>query len=68
VDERIKRWGVDSPIFQSKVRGEFPDISNDTLILPKWIEAAQMRELERTRRPVLAADIARYGEDEHASP
>jgi hypothetical protein len=34
------------------------------LILPKWIEAAQKRTLERTRRPIIAADIARFGEDE----
>jgi hypothetical protein len=34
------------------------------LILPKWIEAAQKRILERTRRPIIAADIARFGEDE----
>jgi len=58
------RWGVTSPIYQSKVLGEFPDLSDDTLILPKWIEAAQKRTLERTRRPIIAADIARFGEDE----
>jgi len=46
------------------VLGEFPDISDDSLILPRWIEAAQKRTLERTRRPIIAADIARFGEDE----
>jgi hypothetical protein len=34
------------------------------LILPKWIEAAQKRTLERPRCPIIAADIARFGEDE----
>jgi hypothetical protein len=34
-EERKVRWGVTSPIYQSKVLGEFPDISDDTLILPK---------------------------------
>jgi hypothetical protein len=34
------------------------------LILSRWIEAAQKRTLERTRRPIIAADIARFGEDE----
>ena len=53
-----------SPIYQSKVLGEFPDISDDSLILPRWIEAVQKRTLERTRRPIIAADIARFGEDE----
>jgi hypothetical protein len=66
VEERKIRWGVTSPIYQSKVLGEFPDISDDTLILPKWIEAAQKRTLERTCRPIIAADIARFGEDETA--
>jgi hypothetical protein len=64
VEERKVSWGVTSPIYQTKVLGEFPDISDDTLILPKWIEAAQKRTLERTRRPIIAADIARFGEDE----
>jgi hypothetical protein len=64
VEERKLRWAVTSPIYQSKVLGEFPDISGDSLILPEWIEAAQKRTLERTRRPIIAADIARFGEDE----
>jgi hypothetical protein len=64
VEERKVRWGVNSPIYQSKVLGEFPDLSDDTLILPKWIEAAQKRSIERNRGPRLAWDIARFGEDE----
>jgi phage terminase large subunit len=56
--------GVNSPIYQSKVLGEFPDLSDDTLILPKWIEAAQKRSVKRTKRPIIAADIARFREDE----
>jgi hypothetical protein len=64
VEERKIRWGVNSPIYQSKVLGEFPDISDDSLILPRWIEAAQKRSLERNRRPVMSWDIARFGEDE----
>lgn len=55
---------MNSPIYQSKVLGEFPDISDDSLIHPMWIEAAQKRSLERNRRPVLSWDIARFGEDE----
>ena len=63
VEERKLRWRVTSPIYQSKVLGEFPDVSDDTLIQPKWIEAAQKRSMERTRRPIIAADIARVGEE-----
>jgi hypothetical protein len=32
--------------------------------LPKWIEATEKRTLEPSRRPIIAANIARYGEDE----
>ena len=32
--------------------------------MPKWIEAAQARSIARDRRPHLAVDVARYGEDE----
>jgi hypothetical protein len=51
VEERKVRWGVTSPIYQSKVLGEFPDVSDDTLILPKWIEAAQKRTSNATAAP-----------------
>ena len=35
VEERKLRWGVTSPIYQAKVLGEFPDVSDDTLIQAK---------------------------------
>jgi hypothetical protein len=41
----------------------FSAISNDTMILPEWIEAAQKPTLERTRRPIIAADVARFGDE-----
>jgi hypothetical protein len=66
VDERIKRWGVDSPIFASKVRGRFPKVSIDSVISPHWVTLAQSREL--TPNPMLASrlgvDVARYGTDQ----
>ena len=31
-------WGTTSPAYVSRIIGEFPDISNDTLIMPRWIE------------------------------
>jgi hypothetical protein len=46
------------------VLGEFPDISDDKLIMPKWIEAAPARTIKRNGRPDLAWDIARFSEDE----
>ena len=63
VDQSAGCGGATSPAYVSRIIGEFPDISNDTLIMPRWIEAAQARTLERTRWPKLGADIARYGGD-----
>lgn len=40
VYERIKKWGVNSPMYQGRVSAEFPDMSENTLIPLSWIEAA----------------------------
>ncbi len=63
VAERIHRWGIESPIFTAKVRGEFPDIGDDVLIGPGLIREAQQRSLERSGRPILGVDVARFGMD-----
>jgi hypothetical protein len=62
--ERIRRWGINSPIFSSRVRGRFPNVTIDTLIHPHWVTLAQARELDP--RPMMArmgVDVARYGTD-----
>lgn len=64
VAERIKRWGVDSPLFQSKVRGLFPQVTLDTLINPHWVTLAQSREVKPTPTAArIGVDVARYGSD-----
>lgn len=63
VDERIHRWGIDSPLFTAKVRGEFPDVGDDVLIGPGLIKAAQDRHLEPAGRAILGVDVARFGMD-----
>lgn len=64
VAERIDRWGIDSPLFVSKVRGAFPKVTLDTVIQPGWVLAAQIRELpEDITDPRIAVDVARYGTD-----
>jgi hypothetical protein len=54
------RLSFDTPAYTGK------EVPEDLLllILPKWIEATQKRTLEHTRRPIIAANIARFGEDE----
>jgi hypothetical protein len=64
VAERIKRWGVSSPIFQSKVRGRFPTVTTDTLIHPHWLTLAAAREVKPIPSQArYGADVARYGSD-----
>jgi len=63
VEDARKRWGVDSPIYQSKVLGEFPEASEDTLIPASWIIAAQGRDLEPEPPTQLGVDVARFGTD-----
>jgi len=41
--EKMARWGTDSPIYTSKVLGEFPESTDEALIPLSWIRAAQDR-------------------------
>jgi phage terminase large subunit len=51
-------------LFTSKVRAEFPSISDDTLITPGMVTAAQNRELVGFVPGRFGCDIARWGDDE----
>lgn len=64
VEERVKRWGKNSPLYTSKVLGDFPEVSIDTLIAPALIRAAWDNELPGTVQGCLGVDVARYGDDE----
>lgn len=63
VEDKRHRWGEDSPLWQSKVLGEFPEASENTLIRPAWIAAAQQRELPPSLPYRLGVDVARFGTD-----
>lgn len=63
VEERKRKWGEDSPLYQSKVLGEFPDLSDDSLITPKMIREAMERDLETLEIPTFGGDVARMGVD-----
>lgn len=64
VEERKKRWGVSSPLYASKVLGQFPKTSTDTLISPAALNGARDRTVRPEGDGVYAYDIARYGSDE----
>jgi hypothetical protein len=43
VRDREREWGADSPLFKSRVLGEFPDQSDKSLIALSWVESARNR-------------------------
>lgn len=63
VADKIRRWGVESPRFTSKVLGEFPDIGENVLFPPSLITAAQERTCEPGPWTTLGVDVARFGSD-----
>ncbi len=60
-----RKWGVDHPLFVSKVLGAFPQDSDNTLVPLGVVEAAQMRVAwpNESDRKVIGLDVARFGAD-----
>ena len=63
VNDRRLDWGEGSPIWISKVEGEFPDISDDYLFPPSLIAKCHATELAGLERGRYGLDVARYGTD-----
>lgn len=69
--DKITRWGIDSPLFQSRVLGQFPSAEANTLIPLDIIEQATtderyelLVEQGHLEQPLmLGVDPARYGDD-----
>lgn len=70
VADKWQKWcggsqaGEDNPLWVSRVLGQFPNTSNDTLIPLIWITKAMERSLVPGEPSALGCDIARYGGDE----
>ena len=61
-------WGIESPLYQVRVKGEFPTNTVDTLIPLAWAERAVYSSLDEFTPPEdpvvgLGLDIARFGDD-----
>lgn len=58
-------WGLDHPLFQSKVLAEFPDSEEDNLISLFEVEQAMQRERskEKASERYIGVDPARFGTD-----
>ena len=63
VEARRRDWGEGSPIWMSKVEGEFPDISDEFLITPALLEQCYENQLPGLERGRYGIDIARLGSD-----
>lgn len=67
VKDAERDWGLDSPLYVSKVLGKFPETADDVLISPRLVREAHERDLSgqaiRADRR-LGMDVARYGKDE----
>ena len=61
IDDRRNEWGEDSPLYQSRVLGQFPTESEDTLISLTNIEQAKDRKVSVAGNRILGVDVARYG-------
>jgi phage terminase large subunit len=59
VYEKLWEWGEESPLWQSRVLGSFPEQSEDSLISLKWLEAARDPiELPGSHRVMVGIDVA----------
>lgn len=65
VIERALVWGIDHPLFVSKVLGGFPEEDDSTLISLGTVEQAQARTsfMQLGQRIGIGVDVARYGDD-----
>lgn len=64
--DKITRWGVDSPMFQSRVLGNFPSQEFNTIIPLDRIEAATYPERRKEVQEgdsYVGIDVARFGDD-----
>jgi len=63
VNQRRRDWGEGSPIWVSKVLGDFPDISDEYLFTPAILQRCYDTNLPGLERGRYAMDVARYGTD-----
>lgn len=66
VHEKLHTWGERSPLWKSKVLGDFPDQAEDALLSLAWIEAGNHApESVDPQQPTIAGlDVAGPGDDE----
>ncbi len=64
VDERGRRYGIDSNRYRVRVLGEFPTADDDTIMPFEWVESALHRDVQASKlTPIWGVDCARFGDD-----
>jgi len=64
-DDEVKQaWGAESPMYQVRALGNFPDTGEDTVVSLSAVEKAQQRTLEPEGEVTIGCDVARFGDDE----
>lgn len=63
--DMLRDWGEDNPVFQSRVLGQWPMQSEDSLISLAWLEKTKVwMPAKSDKGPrVLGVDVARFGDD-----
>lgn len=62
--DMINRWGIDSPLFESRVLAKFPKAQTDTLISLTALEECKMVDKLEQSKKILGVDVARFGTDD----
>ncbi len=63
IDDKRVKWGEGTPLWQSRVLGEFPDQGEDMVFPLSWVEQAQQRVPQHTGAIHFGVDVARFGTD-----
>lgn len=68
VQEKRLEWGEDSPLYQVRVRGDFPSQADNSVIPLSLVESAGLRweDTLAEGRLELGVDVARFGDDDSA--
>ncbi len=63
-DAQYKKYGSESPIWDARVMGKFPDNQDNALFPMSWIDEAKNRDLEEDGLCSFGVDVSRFGANE----
>lgn len=66
LEDMLRKYGEDSPIYRVRVLGEFPASDTDTVIPLDLAESAVGRDVQAVGPVVWGLDVARFGSDRSA--